>query len=1173
MKTGHIADLHENPERHNKVMRILDQVLEIAPDLDLFTNSGENFHNPYNFTERSGFNQFLDKWGEITNKVPVATIRGTQGRHERPGMVETLKRVGVRVLQPGNPYYLSERRVYGGKATGLGDDIPALLLYGIPHPDKSVIKATDEKMTSEQANAIVNQEMVNLYDRIGAMRAEYPNIPALCIGHGVVKGKNTRDIKAIESSAIYSTEADLARMHCDVYAWGHYHNPTEFELIRGGYLGSFAWDFNELDYKPAITIVDWDTMEVTRHELDINMRRKLVMFPGDLIPDLTGCDVHLVNNKTEWTEADCKEKGAGLVKVTTEVEVEHKIRSQEVVEAVSYQDKFKAVYPAATDRQLAICQEWWEADKAEGKIPQPKVIEPLYVEVHGSKTFLERLGKETVRLDLRDYLPELIMLIGPGGHGKSSIIDYFSPHSVLFLQPNALASTFELGDSYIRQGFKINGIEYRIEKLFKPTLKNPTAEYFAFEIVDGEAKPISGLNGNRSPYDEWVVFMFGSPRKYATSVLNTQFDDNQSKFQGQSINPSIFQATNIELKALFHELAGTDFKHLELQAKANADEFKKKVEQETIKKAGVEENIPDKESINTAILSQKYDFDMKSAEILNVEKKIEALNEAIKKITKNETYNNSIIAVITSLNEQIRQEEAKKVELEKNLSEIGNIDIESINRQLIQLESDKTTYESKLSELPAIQTRNSEKRKLYDADVQKWNDDNLSIVQFNNDVENQKREKVKAELQIVQIDARMNKIVQDATTEADRKYQESVRTYNNDMARLDSSITLHRNAIVSAQKAIDTIKPCPQCGYIDPDNEKMKISYSEDIKDHEREIEHLFTEKINMIVPAVMAPVYDLSAEQAEKAQCEAKLSIVIPERKIVPDKPVMPVYEPETIPSFDIQRYNQLKEQAAGYSEDRVTELRTKIMDSQKRISELQADIRLKESTKIVIDYSAKEQLATSEQDKKRVEAALNSIQSEIHTLESKLADIGKMRESLAEYDKRIEEYEAEQAFWADMKQKWGPNGIPARILEHTGPYVDQLANEVLAKYYPVYKVHSETTKMSSDGKKELEVFNISVINQETGREKPISSLSGEERQFVKIALRYAFTEVNRQNSLEHWTTCYVDEPDSHVSEGNLSLFWDMIESTTKGQKAICISHSPEIKYRSSSTIDIRSL
>ena len=111
MKTAHIADLHHSPERHKKVMRILDQVIEILPDVDLLTNSGENFNNPYNIGEV--YNQLLDKWGEATAIKPVATIDATQGKHEREGMLRGLKSAGIVIISgllavgSNNPWFIA----------------------------------------------------------------------------------------------------------------------------------------------------------------------------------------------------------------------------------------------------------------------------------------------------------------------------------------------------------------------------------------------------------------------------------------------------------------------------------------------------------------------------------------------------------------------------------------------------------------------------------------------------------------------------------------------------------------------------------------------------------------------------------------------------------------------------------------------------------------------------------------------------------------------------------------------------------------------------------------------------------------------------------------------------------------------------------------------------------
>lgn len=1164
MKTGHIADLHHNPERHSKVMRILNQIEdEVLPEIDLLTNSGENFNNPYNFGKE--FDQLLDKWDSITSKKPVATVKATPGKHERDGMIDHLKRAGVVILEPGTAYGYG-----GGHIRPMVDGVePKMLLFGVPHAHKANVLSKDGKRLSrEEANAKVNQEMVRLYEYYGALRARTPHIPALAVGHGVVQGKNTRDLHAIKNSAIYSTEAELKLMGCDFYAWGHYHNPTLFELINGGYLASFAWSFNELDYKPAITVIDWDTMEVTRHDLDINMRRKLVMFPGDEIPDLTGCDVHLVNNKTEWIESDCKEKGAGLVKVTTEIEKEHKVRSKEVVEAISHQDKFLAVYPEATDRQLSVCEDLWEADKSEGNIPHKKVIKPLWCEIHGSKLFLERMGKETVRIDYRDLDEGLSMLIGPGGHGKSSISDYTSPYSIMFAQPNSLLSTFELPDSSIKQGWEINGKEYRIVKFFKPTLKSPKAEYYAFE---GESdKPISELDsGNKGPYDEWSTAMFGSPRKYATSVYNTQFDDNPATFGKQKINPSIFQADNNTLKDLFHELAGTNMKHLEMKCKVKADEFKDLLEKEEVKKAGVEESIPDRTVVEEAITALKNRIDDRRNSMTSIQIDIDILTEKVNKIKVLEDENLEIDTIIKTLKDQVVKAEENKSFLEKELSESGNIDIDDVNKNLTIMETEKTGYETKLQNLSTIKASNVKKQKKFMKDLEDWNRDNQAIFQHNSDVESVEKNNKIWENQKKSSTDRKEDLIRKAAKDTLDKNASNLREYNNSVENSQNKIKTINDQIKTGKEMIDNIKSCPKCDYLDPAVLEKKGTYEErlDIREKELKTEEDILSKLEL--PKGVTLEADTSKEDKEISEAESNIKTVLV-LKPVPDKPEEPEYDDEDVPTFDMDKYNDLKEKVSSFSEVRTAELQVKIKEAIKTISDLQTQIDSKE--KHEIDDSPKNSLSSKETEMTNVKEKINTLESDIKVNKSKIDDIEKLRESLVGYDKRIDVYRTDMEFWSDMRVKWGPKGIPARILEHTGPYVDQAANQMLKKYYPIYQLHSETTKIGTDGT-ELEIFNINVINQETGREKPINSISGEERNFIAAAARHAFRTINEQNTLVKWPILLEDEPDAHVSSDSLQTFWDMMEDIIGERKAVCVSHSPEIKHRSATTIEIRDL
>lgn len=1232
MKTAHIADLHHNPDRHIKVMRILDQLKELAPDVKAITNSGENFHNPY--TVQKAFNELLDKWGQITNITPVATIKATQGHHEKEGMVETLMRAGVVILDPEKEYFLSNGQIVESNKKAY----PELLLYGSPHANASKVISKNKGIGLEEANNIVNRGMAELYKKYGAMRSRYPDVKSILVGHGVIQGKETRDLHAIKSASIYSNESDLKLAGADFYAWGHYHPPTPFETVLGGYLGSFAWSYNEIDYKPAITTVDWDTMTVEKIPLDINVKKKIWMFPKGDVPEFTkgsgcyseipedvkGCDVWLVNNNTSFTEEDLKEKGACVVKATSETEKEIKIRSKEVMEAESYPDKYKAVYPDATERELQVCQEFWEKDVNEGKIPTKKVITPLWVEIFGSKTFLDRLGKETVKIDFRDYPEGLTMLRGPGGHGKSSLFDYSSMRSVLFLQPNQLVSTFELGDSYIKGEIQVNDDIYRIEMFIKPTLKSPKIEYYAFK----NNKEIEGINRNRKPYDAWFCETFGSPRSYATSVLNTQFTDNDSEFQGQPINPSLIKATNIQLKELFHELAGTDLKHLALACKRNEKEQLDLLESEISKRAGVEESIPKKQPLLDNMDNLRREINRVIKEELRViDIDLQILKENLRSVEADKEHNKTLNTQISLIKEQIETESDVKAQLDVDLSTLGSIDIADINRQLTEMEGLKVVYDSKIKELPKIQERNKALKISYDKKVSDWeksetarrqayselleswnsrerlrlNDNSTRLMQwqeevhkvekFNNDIIALKARIESAKANKALAEARKQEKIDQAVKDTARANKENLDIYNNKINSLDKDIEALKERISNGEEMIENLEKCPECGYITEETVAKKEKYNEFIKKYKEDITAKEIEKEGLEKPDDVVINPDYTFEDKTITDSEIIINLEVAEPKDLPkepeetkgedkpeetkgeDKPIEPEYEPDTIPTFDTVKYNNLKEKSSSYSEEQITEIKTKITESLKRVADLNVQIRDKENLKKEVDLTVQEDIDNIELFIKEIESNISSMKTQITVDESKISDIEKMELTLIEYDERIKQYEEEAFFWTTMKNRWGQNGVPARILEYTGPYVDELANNMLEEFYPVYKIHSETTKYSESAKKDLEVFNITVINQETGREKPLNCISGEERNFVLQALRYAFREVNKKNTLVEWTQLFEDEPDKHVCEDQLQQFWSLVEKSMQGKKILAVSHSPEIKHRSAESIDIREL
>jgi hypothetical protein len=494
----------------------------------------------------------------------------------------------------------------------------------------------------------------------------------------------------------------------------------------------------------------------------------------------------------------------------------------------------------------------------------------------------------------------------------------------------------------------------------------------------------------------------------------------------------------------------------------------------------------------------------------------------------------------------------------------------TLQTRLTALDSQKNARDAVVSALPAIQARNKTLRAAYSEKLDAWTSENEIIITHNAGVKAEKEQRKLLGEKITSTTKAMITKMQQAQKDTDAENTRLTTQYETDKKALQSNIKVLTERIKNGNAMIAEIVPCSNCGFVHPDSQEKITKYQTGVKELQAKLDIAQAELDALTVPERVLITADTTVEESILENTRKLLSVPVAVEKPVTPKPEEPNYESEEIPAFDQVSYDDVKLKISAYSEEGVKEIRDKIASSTQRILSLETKVR--EIVITPVDYSSKTILDGYEKDLESLRTQIKDKKSAITVCESKISDIDKQREGLKAYDARIAEYESECGFWSDMKVKWGPGGIPARILEHTGPYVDEIANTVLAKYYPVYKLHSETTKKDASGKKDLEIFNISVFNRETGREKPINCISGEERNFINIALRYAFREVNKQNSLEKWTMQFEDEPDAHVSTDYLMSFWNMIEGISDTKK-LCIAHSPEVKHRSAVSIDIKDL
>ncbi len=93
-------------------------------------------------------------------------------------------------------------------------------------------------------------------------------------------------------------------------------------------------------------------------------------------------------------------------------------------------------------------------------------------------------------------------------------------------------------------------------------------------------------------------------------------------------------------------------------------------------------------------------------------------------------------------------------------------------------------------------------------------------------------------------------------------------------------------------------------------------------------------------------------------------------------------------------------------------------------------------------------------------------------------------------------------------------------------------------------------------------DTFDILAYNTETGDIYSVSGLSGEQGNFVKTALFFAFRKEFRRNTGKHFDFSFMDEQDSFVGLSQQQNFFDMVKYIQKqlDSKVFVTSHSAEM-------------
>ncbi len=154
--------------------------------------------------------------------------------------------------------------------------------------------------------------------------------------------------------------------------------------------------------------------------------------------------------------------------------------------------------------------------------------------------------------------------------------------------------------------------------------------------------------------------------------------------------------------------------------------------------------------------------------------------------------------------------------------------------------------------------------------------------------------------------------------------------------------------------------------------------------------------------------------------------------------------------------------------------------------------------------------------------------------------------------------------ADWTRLAEDLGRDGLQAMEIDAAGPRLTEIANQLLHDAFgPRFTIRFDLSRRSSDGKKDIEGLEVSVIDTEKGRDASAETLSGGEGVIISEAIALALTTVACARSGVERPTLVRDESGAALDVLRAPAYVRMLRRAAEligADKVLLVSHSPAV-------------
>lgn len=740
----------------------------------------------------------------------------------------------------------------------------------------------------------------------------------------------------------------------------------------------------------------------------------------------------------------------------------------------------------------------------------------LSLTLRGAWGVFEGIGKDEVTVDFTRFSSGLIALVGGNGSGKTTLLENLHPYRRLASREGSLAKHFRIRDSRRDLTFEIGGVTYRSLII----IDAQTAKQEAYLYREGV--PVN--DGKTSTYDIAVEQLLGSDELYFRSIFAAQNAE------------SITSLTAGKRKALFMELLGLDrYARYEEAAKTLASG----VEIETAK-------------VQEQVLRSRGELSIRDTVTTNLRTATEERDTLEVKVAECSGELNTRSAEVDALMVRITEQNA-------------------LRPGIIALEHDIEVLAEKQTALgstwKAASATTAKKAKEITSEIERAE----GVLAHEKDI----RAKL-AELATLRIQEEAWKV----KLEARNVVVEAERTAHNRFVALSGKHAVEmsqaQNRVRTAETIVTNLKTTAELSLRVPCAELPGVP-----------------ERCELLSVALGARGR-IGAAEFDLALCQQALAELALQEPTNGEDFTAQI----TAVGYDAENHNRVRESITAIVKARWEALAGELDvtaavlgEKRKALTDLEERSKEEEARYAGENHELHEQITLKKQELANRELACDEtlvdqygnakrkcdlLASRLRALTEGQADA---RASIAQAERRLAELANVEAQLSVLEVKetslrthgerlrfivsaCSKDGIPALELDAAGPAVSRIANELLTSTFGSrYQISFETTRESSDGKKQIETFEIRVYGADG--EKHIEDLSGGQRVWIEKAIQEAISIYLSEKSGREYMTSYSDEYDGALDPDNKQHFLEMLrESFRLGRRhhALVITQTPEI-------------